>query len=249
MRKLVVFHITALLILIATGNGHTQSSESWQTLFNGTNLEGWSLVDPPINVGVQAESMILHMTANTSRHSFIRTNEEYEDFILEMDFKRDRALDSGVLFRSEATPDSAFSALFGYMVKIDPRPSRLWTGGVFVDYGNSYSWLHTLKNNDLGRQAEKKEGEWNHLRVEAIGKEIKVWLNGVSTAHLIDDHYKRGFIGFKVHYLNNSDKEKEQLEIGFKNIKVMTTDLEKYTRAIALDAQDTRGELDITYFK
>ena len=218
--------IQILLFIVVLFNGSfqiaAQPDEAWETIFNGKNLDGWSIVDPHVKAIVEDSSILIHMMPHTSRHSFIRTNRQFEDFIFEIDFKRDKLMDSGVMFRCESTPDSAFSALFGYMIKIDTRPERLWTGGLFVDYGNGYSWIQTLENNEAARKAENEEGEWNRLRVEAIGDEIKVWLNEIPTVHVSDNRYKIGYIGLKIHYLNNNKEENTGLIIAYRNVRIVT---------------------------
>ena len=108
---------------------------------------------------------MLHMTPYTSRHSFVRTNRQFKDFIFEVEFRRDLNIDSGILFRAEDAPDTAFQDLFGYMVKIDPSQTRLWTGGVFIDYGNGLQWLYPLDQNERAKHAEKAKGEWNKIRI------------------------------------------------------------------------------------
>ena len=226
---------------------YAQPASAWERIFNGKNLEEWSVIERPANVKVKDSSIVLHMTAYTSRHSFVRTKKKYKDFILEVDFKRDRTIDSGILFRAESTPDTAFNALFGYMVKVDPSPTRLWTGGVLLDFGNGLNWLYPLLNDERARHAEK-EGVWNRLRVEVIGTIIKVWINDIPTAHLVDDKYKEGFIAFKIHYLEG-EKEKENLEIAYKNIRIISKNPKQYSRAIDLPAKNTMGKVDITYFR
>jgi hypothetical protein len=192
--------------------------------------------------------MKLHMTPHTLRHSFIRTNESYKDFILELEFRRDLKMDAGILFRAETAPDSAFSGLFGYQIKIDPRQNRNWTGGIMTDFGNGYQWLHTLENNSEGRKAEKIGGEWNKLKVEVIGQEISVYLNGIPTTHLIDDKYKEGYIAFKFHYLvKNEDQAK--LELAIRNMRILTDDLMNYKQFNPMPTVDTRGIVDIKYFR
>lgn len=226
-----------------------QSDAIWESLFNGENFDGWTIIEQPIDVKIVDGSMQIHMTQHTARHSFIRTNKTYKNFIFEVDFKRNLNMDSGILFRSEATPDTAFSALFGYMVKVDPSSTRLWTGGVFLDYGNGITWLHSLEGVSRARHAEKEEGEWNHLRIEAIGEEIKIWLNNIPVVHMLDDKYKKGYIALKAHFLMDNDKSKETLEIAYKNMRIITKKVKKYTQKIELPLIDTRNKIEIIYFR
>jgi hypothetical protein len=230
------------IFLLLSYLSKAQPDEAWESLFNGINLEGWTIVDPPVSAVVKDSSILIHMTPHTSRHAFIRTNKQYKDFIFEVDFKRDKAIDSGVLFRGVSTSDSAYTALFGYMVKIDPRAHRLWTGGIFLDYGKEYNWLESLEGNEKGRQAEKGKGEWNRLRIEAIGDEMKVWLNDIPTAYILDDRYKAGYIAFKIHHLKSGDENKTKLAIAYKNARIITQNLEKYARSTSLPKNDTRND-------
>jgi hypothetical protein len=242
---------TAIILMLVL-NGlmvNAQQEKDWKSLFNGKNLEGWTVLDPPAKVTVQDGSMLLRMTTNTSRHAFIRSNNKYKDFILELEYKRDKSLDSGILFRAIETPPTAYSSLFGYMVKIDPSLTRMWTGGLFVDYGNGFNWLQTLEDNLDARKAEVGQGEWNKLRIEANGDIIKVWLNNVPCIHIKDDKYKKGYIAFKIHYLNSGDQEKQKLNIAFKNINIITKNISKYKKQMSLPLVDTRKDTEITYFR
>ncbi|MEZ4826079.1 MAG: DUF1080 domain-containing protein [Bacteroidia bacterium] len=220
----------------------------WENLFDACDLSGWAVIERPAKVSVRDSSIVLNMTAFTSRHAFVRTEEKYSDFIFEVEYRRDSAMESGILFRSEDAPDTAFTALLGYMVKIDSSPAQLWTGGVVLDYGNGLNWLHSLEGDDRARHAEKAGGEWNHLRIEAIGEEIKVWVNGIPTAHLADDKFREGYIAFIIHYLKK-DETLELLEIAYRNPRVITVEPEKYSRPMDLSVRDTKGKLEVTYFR
>ena len=240
--KSIYFLLFNLLIFNST------CAQKWEYLFDGHSLDGWSVLDKPADIKIRDSSMVLHMTPYTSRHSFIQTNKAFKNFIFEVDFKRDLTIDSGILFRSVDAPDTSFSALYGYMVKIDPSLTRKWTGGVFLDFGNSLQWLHSLEGNEAGKQAEKPEREWNKIRIEAIGESLKVWVNGVSTVNLIDDKYRKGYLAFKIHYLM-AEKEKANLEIAYRNPRILTKNIKKYTWVNNLPPKDTRGALNLTYFR
>ena len=226
-----------------------QPAEAWRSLFNGEDLTGWTLVDPPIDATVEAGAMVIHMTPHTARHAFIRTNETFRNFIFEIEFQRDPAMDSGVLFRSEDAPDSAFSGLFGYMVKLDPQAQRRWTGGIFVDYGNGYNWLHSLAADSRARAAEKPTPDWNRLRIEAIEDIITVWLNGVPTVHLRDDRYTAGYIALKVHFMNTGDPAQQARTLRYRRARIITEKPARLTTPSPLPLVDARDDQEITYFR
>jgi hypothetical protein len=238
-----------IILLLSTFYLYSQEKAKWIPLLNGVDLESWIVVDPPVKVALKDSVLILKMTANTSRHAFLRTEKKYKNFIFEVDFRRDAAIDSGIIFRAEKAPDSAYSGLFGYMVKIDPSLTRCWTGGLFTDYGNSYNWLQSLEGNEEGQHAEMPLGKWNKLRIEAIGKTIKVWLNSVPTAHIVDNKYKSGYLGFKIHFLKQSNAENEAMEIQFKNPRILTKNLNKNSWPINLSSINTFNDTELKYFR
>ena len=162
------------------------------SLFNGQDLTGWKIValTNPAPAVVEDGAMVLRQRINTIEHTFVASEREYDDFILELDLKDDPGFNSGILLRCVEAPADAKVRLNGYQVKIDNTP-RAWTGGIFDDFGDSWTWLHDLADNERGRAAFKL-GEWAHFRIECIGPTIKVWVNGVPTCHLVDEKYRKG---------------------------------------------------------
>ena len=161
-------------------------------------------------------------------HTFVCTDVKFGDFILEADCKIDGDFNSGILFRAIDMPDVKLpkARLNGYQVKIDPTP-RKWTGGVFEDYGGpSWQSYYNLADDARAREAFKI-GEWNKFRVEAIGKSIKVWVNGVTTAYLTHGKYSNGYIALKIHALGNKP-EPEKVLGHFKNIRIITENSAAY---------------------
>jgi hypothetical protein len=106
---------------------------------------------------------------------------------------------------------------------MDPS-ERAWSGGIYDEARRG--WLCTLDKNPAGQKA-LKVGEWNHYRVEAIGNSIRTWVNGIPCADLIDDLTPAGFIALQVHSIGKDDS-KAGLQVKWKNIKIMTKNLEKY---------------------
>jgi hypothetical protein len=209
------------------------AAEPWVSLFNGRDLTGWKMValTNPAPAVVEDGAMVLRQRINTIEHTFVASEREYDDFILELDLKDDPGFNSGILLRCVAASADAKVRLNGYQVKIDNTP-RAWTGGVFDDFGDSWTWLHDLAENDAGR-ASFKLGEWAHFRIECIGATIKVWVNGVPTCNLVDEKYRKGVIAFKIHAVGNSPQDTASV-IRLKNIRILTEHPERYTLPMAL---------------
>lgn len=224
----------ALSSALCLGAAETKpAAEPWVSLFNGRDLTGWKIValTNPAPAGVEDGAMVLRQPSNTIEHTFVTSEREYDDFILELDLKDDPGFNSGILLRCVEAPADAKVRLNGYQVKIDNTP-RAWTGGIFDDFGDSWTWLHDLADNERGRAAFKL-GEWAHFRIECIGATIKVWVNGVPTCHLVDEKYRKGGIAFKIHSLGNNPKA-AQSAIRLKNIRIITGHPEHYALPMEL---------------
>ena len=70
-----------------------------QPIFNGTNLDGWIQRGGKANYAVD-DGVIVGTTVKGEPNSFLCTQKEYGDFILELELKADESLNSGVQIRS-----------------------------------------------------------------------------------------------------------------------------------------------------
>ncbi len=224
--------LIAYLLLLLSAPSSAQKNESpWKSIFNGENLAGWKMVGDKGVAYVQNGEIILQRTKDTKEHTFVTTKKNYSDFILEIDFKMDApGFSTGVLIRcvdANSSPDTSRVRLYGYQIKID-NTARNWTGGIFDDFGGTWKWMYDLSNNEPARQAFRTN-DWNTFRIEAIGNNIKVWLNGVPSTNLINNKYSKGYIALKIHSLNNSVKD-EAVLIHFKNIRIISKNAKKYAK-------------------
>src|SRR5690606_12296833 len=98
--------------------------------------------------------------------------------------------------------------------------ARAWAGGIYDEARRM--WLYPLDLNEKAKTAYKVN-EYNHYRIEAIGDELRVWVNDMPTAYVIDTLDKSGFIGLQVHSIKDHlDGQK----VYFKNIRIQTENLE-----------------------
>jgi len=214
-------------LLFITPSLFAQNDIPWKSLFNGKNLDGWKMIGDKGDAFVEKDEIVIRRKVNTKEHTFVTTKKKYSDFILEVDFKMDApGWSTGVLVRCvDAKADTSKVRLYGYQIKID-NTARNWTGGLFDDFGGTWKWMYDLSKNEPARQAFKTN-DWNTFRIEAIGNNIKVWLNGVPSTNLINDKYSKGYIALKIHSLGAETKDKEVL-IHFKNIRIITKDVGSY---------------------
>jgi hypothetical protein len=192
------------------------AEEGFTPLFDGKTLEGWTQRGGKAKYTVE-EGAIVGTTVPKTPNSFLCTKKDYGDFILELDFKIDPGLNSGVQIRSESKPDYKNGVVHGYQVEIgDYTADRNWTGGIYDE--SRRGWLVKLdQEKDKPVLKAFKANDWNHLRVEAKGDLIRTWVNGVPAAELKDDKTLKGFIALQVHGIHD---KKEPLKIRWKNIRV-----------------------------
>ncbi|NJC28461.1 3-keto-disaccharide hydrolase [Neolewinella antarctica] len=238
MLKNIFCLLLPLLFVVSCGSA-PQTSETevpWKNLTVGNDLAGWTSLGGDATYKME-DGVVTGTTVSNTPNTFLTTDEMYGDFILELDFQVDPSMNSGVQFRSNSLPTYQNGRVHGYQMEIDPS-KRAWSGGIF-DEGRR-KWLVNLKDNPAG-QAAFKQNEWNTYRLEAIGDSIRIWLNGVPTAHLVDDMTAEGFIGLQVHSIHG-DKE-PGTEIKWRNVKILTENLARYQRVIDLPAVTTLNQL------
>jgi hypothetical protein len=209
----------------------TVNNNPWNYIFNGKDFTGWKLVGANATAKIEDSAFVGNMKANTNEHTFITTTNKYSDFILELDVNADSAFNTGILLRCKEKPtncDTCKVSLYGYQVKIDPSLTRKWSGGIFDDFGAKWNWMYDLDSNNKARNAYYI-AKWNHFRIEAIGNNIKVWVNNVPATNLTNKKYTEGFIALKIHSLNNFPEEEKKAG-RFKNIRIITKRLNKYKK-------------------
>jgi hypothetical protein len=193
----------------------------WTALFNGTDLSEFVQKGGQAQYRLEDGIIVGTAVANTP-NSFLCTRRHFGDFILEYKVLIDTSLNSGVQIRSHIYLNGK---VHGYQVEIEDKHWRLWSGGIYDE--ERRGWLFDLTGNEPGRQAFARN-EWNHYRVEAIGDTIKTWVNGVMCANLVDDADASGFIAFQVHNIKEEKPWSEGAEVRWKDIRIMTTELDKY---------------------
>ncbi|MDR0394691.1 MAG: DUF1080 domain-containing protein [Tannerella sp.] len=208
-----------LAVSISILFGSCASGDGWTDLFNGKDLTGFNQLNGKAPYRVE-DGMLIGTSVKGQPNSFMATEQDYGDFILEFDVLCDPTLNSGVQFRSESRPDYNNGRVHGYQCEIDPS-DRAWSGGIYDEARRG--WLVTLQGNQPGNAAYKKN-DWNHYRIEALGDTIRIWLNGVNTANLLDNTTPKGFIAFQVHAIGNNDAQ-EGKEIKWKNIRILTENI------------------------
>jgi hypothetical protein len=245
MKARHLFSIT--LPIIALTAAPLCAQEGWVDLFNGKNLDGWAEHSGRAKYTVE-DGVLTGESVSGTGNSFLCTTQTFGNFELELEYKCDALLNSGVQIRSEvfatATTNNIGGKAFifpadrihGYQCEIDMDVARgrMWTGGIYDEARRG--WLvpadgekgkQGLAFSEQGR-AISKNGEWNKLRIIADGPSIKTWLNGVPRAEIFDAVTPRGVIGLQVHGVGQ-DTHKVGLKVSFRNLRIREIKTENNT--------------------
>jgi hypothetical protein len=217
--KLLILSAVAFSAAASARPVHPPKHSAAQALFDGKTLNGWKRLGGTADFKVENGTIVGTTVAN-SGNTFLTTEKEYGDFVLELDaMVESKNGNSGVQTRSHYDTEGHTGKVYGRQMEIDPS-DRSWTGGVYDEQRRQ--WIYPL---DLHPQAKSayKHGQYNHFKIECIGNEMKTWVNGVPVAYVIDTVDRKGFIGLQVHAISSEGEAGKH--IYFKNINIRTSNL------------------------
>ena len=218
----------SMLILLSVAAG--AMAGPWVNLFNGRSLDGWSIHSGFATYRVE-DGMIVGTAVKGSPNTFLCTDKEYGDYILEFEVKCDPSLNSGVQIRSQIAkgemhfvfrgPDDKprkrtipADRVYGYQVEI-AQAQRGTCGGIYDEARRAF-FIAEVRDDPAAKNAFK-DNEWNKYRIECRGSSIQTWVNGVLCADLKDSMDAKGTIGLQVHGLG---KNFQPYQVRWRNIRI-----------------------------
>jgi hypothetical protein len=198
--------VPLVVILGLVSAASAADAGKWISLFDGKTLAGWKAVGGHARYEV-SDGAIVGTIVPDKFGSFLVTEREFGDFILEAEFKSDWGLNSGLQFRAVMPPRYPEERMLGYQYEIDPTDRGI-TGALNGDIpGKKGHGLSPAAHGGPARDAwvaEHADGKWlkrdawNAIRIECRGSQIKLWLNGHLTVDYRDPSFTRGVIGLQV---------------------------------------------------
>ena len=187
---------TCIGLLIALGDVLPAQAQ-WQTLFDGSTLEGWYQAGPG-EFTLEADGSML---SRGGMGLFYYRDESFRDFELELEWMANKyTANSGVFVRFPETDDPWVAVNEGYEIQIDDsRDPDHKTGSIFAIRKPFRSNPHPI-------------GEWNDFRIRVTGQRYEVWHNGVKVNDYMGSRGREGFIGFQ----NHDDSSR----VAFKNVRI-----------------------------
>ncbi|HKS38482.1 MAG TPA: DUF1080 domain-containing protein [Verrucomicrobiae bacterium] len=184
--SLAVFLLLGAFVACSTTGG----SEA-KALFNGRNLAGWVVLhggEWTVEDGVLIGRNGTNWSTNPELSgSWLSTEKEYGNFVLELEYAINQGGNSGIFFRSAREKNPAFT---GYEMQVVADPGRQPTKG---SAGSLYAVVPAKKN------MSKPPGEWNHVKIVAEGRRVQIFWNGELTVDHETDRSLKGYLGLQNH--------------------------------------------------
>ncbi|MCK5442420.1 MAG: DUF1080 domain-containing protein [Maribacter sp.] len=127
---------------------------------------------------------------------FVMTEKEYTDFVLELEFKPDSTVNSGVFIRCK---NKELSFTDCYEINIwDLHPNQDNRTGAVVSRTTPMAHVETLH-------------KWNTYTISLEEDHLQAWVNGILTIDLVNEELIKGFIALQA---------AESGEIRFRNVNI-----------------------------
>jgi hypothetical protein len=145
----------------------------WKLLFDGKTADGWHgfrMRDVPKGWHVREGAMVCGIDAagRPKQHTDLVTNESFENFELQFEWKTAHGGNSGVFFRVSEDADNVYDLAPEFEI----RDNAAWTDSPY-QAGANYG-LH-IPIRDVTRPV----GQWNHSVILVEGDHVEHWMNGV----------------------------------------------------------------------
>ena len=195
------------------------SAGEWQNLFDGKTLTGWEERTKEGSFEVKDGTIVGTMILEKGT-TFLVYGKEFTDFELEFEINIiDSELNSGVQIRSrckEASGSQKHGAVYGPQVELSTKGEKTRSGFIF-----GQGWKGWITPKETATNSFMKKGDWNKVKVVAVGKNIKTWINGqfVHDTVIPDDRHatnSKGFIALQCHGIKSGGPYK----VAWKNIRI-----------------------------
>lgn len=175
-------------------------------LFNGKDLDGWKIYGTE-KWYVQDGELVCESGPN-KEYGYLATNQNYKNFILELDFFQESDGNSGVFFRSSIEG----TKISGWQVEV--APPGLHSGGIYESYGRGWLIKPNKKYDDIVKMMS-----WNKMKIKVLNEKITTWINGKKMIQISDSKIgeANGSIALQIH-------DGGGIKVRWRNIRVKEID-------------------------
>lgn len=186
--KIILATLASVLFVVSSCSNTTNTSRKGKSLFNGEDLTGWKIHGT--EKWYVEDGELVCESGPDEEYGYLATNETFKNFELNLDFKQEADGNSGVFIRSSLDG----TKISGWQVEVAPPGND--TGGIYESYGRG--WLEKIPDE---KEDILKPGEWNHLRIRAVGDSVTTYLNGEQMVAMTDEKIgnAEGSIALQIH--------------------------------------------------
>lgn len=186
MRFSATFAVAVLLVSITnvpwhhanaaagTQDDHTNDQGYRVPLFDGTDLDHFTVRGSEVEIEEGTLKLV-------SGDGFIHTNAQYDDFVLELEWKalKEEAYDSGIYFRAAL-----------------PEGERPWPRSFQINLKQNDE-CNLIGNKDARSTGLIRIGDWNRIKLTVFGQSATMEINGKEAWHVENVEDRIGFIGIQ----------------------------------------------------
>ena len=188
---------------------HALSSPHSRSLFNGKDLSGWSMDVPALDKKPEGKKPFVArngmLVSLGSPGGHLLTDEKFENYRVVAEYRfAGKPGNCGVLVHAsklrnlykmfpksiEVQMNHKHAGDFWCIVENIVVPDMVKRRGPEKNWGIVEGKARRIAN--LTDDSEKPVGEWNRMRIECVGDEVKVWVNGDLVNHGFDCTAKKG---------------------------------------------------------
>jgi hypothetical protein len=195
------YYLSFLLITLLFSCTKNQKLETI-SLFNGENLDGWIIYGTE-KWYVEDYELVCE-SGPDKEYGYLGTEENFDDFILTLQFKQENNGNSGVFFRSSVDG----TKVKGWQVEV--APPGLHSGGIYESYGRGW-----LIKPDSAKDSVVKMGEWNSMKIKVISDEVTTSINGTEMIKIKDSIIGKGIGGVALQIHDGGG-----IKVRWKNLKI-----------------------------
>ena len=195
------YYLSFLLISLLFSCTENQKLETI-SLFNGENLDGWIIYGTE-KWYVEDYELVCESGLD-KEYGYLGTEENFDDFILTLQFKQENNGNSGVFFRSSVDG----TKVKGWQVEV--APPGLHSGGIYESYGRGW-----LIKPDSAKDSVVKMGEWNSMKIKVISDEVTTSINGTEMIKIKDSIIGKGIGGVALQIHDGGG-----IKVRWKNLKI-----------------------------
>ncbi len=204
-KSIFVILVSMMLLSGCAGTDIDADNAPYVSLFNGSDLDGWVIEN---NGAFSARDGLLVLNKGAG---WLRSEEAFGDFVLEMDFRfLEKGANSGIFVRTGPTsmkdengwPDN------GYQVQCKDTITEERALGTMIPYG-APPFKHESDRDAIAR-AYRPTTQWNHYEITCKGEDLTVRLNGILITTASEIKNLRGHVGIQA----------EHGHLEFRNIRI-----------------------------